>query len=213
MNYSLLLPRSVDFDEFKPYLYPNYTKLKERPLLFALLQIMWDRGEPNGYANHITSNPLPNTPTKHVTMEMSYGDHQVANIATEVEARTLNLKVRKPFLDVGRDTTGVISGWGLTDLGAMPLDDNALIVWDIGPYRSPDAPNCKDNSEDTYCGTPSPPLDNVPNRIGTDPHDLNIDSMATLRHQIAEYIKPGGHLIDVCSAGPCYGAGWVGAPK
>ncbi len=211
MNYSMLLPRSVDFDEFKPYFYPNYTKLQERPLLFALMQIMWDRGEPNGYANHITSNPLPNTPVKHVTMEMSYGDHQVSNIATLVEARTLGLKSRSPWLDNGRDVNAAVSPWGLTTLGAMPLDDNALIAWDIGPYRTPADPSaCKDNSGDTWCGTPSTPSENAPNRIGTDPHDLNIDTMATLRHQIAEYIKPNGHLVEVCGALPCYGAAWTG---
>jgi len=211
MNYSLLLTRSVDFDEFKPYFYPNYTKLQERPLLFALMQIMWDRGEPNGYANHITSNPLPDTPVKHVTMEMSYGDHQVANIATEVQARTMGLKVRKPYLDQGRDVNGSISGWGLTTLGSMPLDDNALIVWDIGPYRTPvDASACRDRSSDTWCGTPSPPSGNFPNSVGTDPHDLNIETMATLRHQIAEYIKPNGKLIDVCGGLQCYGAAWTG---
>lgn len=211
MNYSLLLTRSVDFDEFKPYFYPNYTKLEERPLLFALMQIMWDRGEPNGYANHITSDPLPNTPVKHVTMEMSFGDHQVANIATEVQARTMGLKVRKPYLDATRDTNGSISGWGLSTLGAMPLDDNALIVWDIGPYRTPtDASACRDRSSDTWCGTPSPPAGNVPNRVGTDPHDLNIETMASLRHQIAEYIKPNGKLVEVCGGLPCYGAAWAG---
>ena len=210
MNYSTLLTRSVDFDDFKPYFYPNYPKLVQRPLLFALMQIMWDRGEPNGYANHITSDPLPNTPTKKVVMEMSYGDHQVANIATEVQARTMGLKVRRPYMDLTRDTTGTIHAWGLQTLGAMPLDDNALISWDIGPYRTPDAPNCKDNSNDTWCGTPAPPFENLPNRVGTDPHDLNIETMATLRHQIAEFIKPGGKLIDVCGATPCYGAGWTG---
>ena len=212
MNYSLLLPRSTDFDEFKPYFYPSYVKLEERPLLFALMQIMWDRGEPNGYANHITSNPLPNTPAKHVLMEMSFGDHQVANIATMVQARTLGLKTRQPFLDAGRDTNQSISTWGLNTLGSMPLDDNALISWDIGPYRSPDASNCKIRSSDTFCGTPAPPLGDTPNRVGSDPHDHNINTMATLRHQIAEYIKPGGHLVEVCGSAPCYGAGWTG-PK
>ena len=211
MNYSLLLTRSVDFDEFKAFFYPNYTKLRERPLLFGLMQIMWDRGEPNGYANHITSNPLPNTPVKHVTMEMSFGDHQVSNIANLVEARTLNLKVRQPWLNAGRDTNGGVSPWGLTTLGALPLDDNAIIAWDIGPYRTPESSSCKDHSSDTWCGTPSPPADNSPNRVGTDPHDFNIETMATLRHQIAEFIKPNGHLIDVCGGLPCYGGHWAGS--
>ncbi len=210
MNYSTLLTRSVDFDDFKPVMYSAYKTLRERPLLFAMIQIMWDRGEPNGYANHITSNPLPNTPTKNVVMEMSYGDHQVANVTTEVQARTMGLKLRTPYLDTGRDVNGSVYGWGLSTLGALPLNENALIAWDIGPYRDKDNPNCDTSTGGTKCGVPSPPADNLPNRIGTDPHDLNIDSSAALRHQIAEYIKPGGTLINVCGAKACYGDTWTG---
>ena len=213
MNYSMLLPRSTDFDEYKPYFFPVYTKLIQRPLLLGLMQISWDRGEPNGYANHITSDPLPNTPVKHVTMEMSFGDHQVSNLATLVEARTLGLKVRQPYLDSGRDTTGAATPWGLTTLGTMPLSDNGLIVWDIGPMRYPTDPApCRVRTEQAFCGTPAPPTDNEPNRVGGDPHDHNIRTMATLRHQIAEYIKPNGHLINVCGLLPCYGGAFTGTP-
>lgn len=213
MNYSMLLPRSTDFDEFKPYFYPVYTKLSQRPLLFGLMQISWDRGEPDGYANHITSNPLPNTPVKHVTMEMSFGDHQVSNVATLVEARTLGLKVRQPYLEANRDTYGAATPWGLSTLGAMPLSDNGLIVWDIGPMRYPaDPAPCRVRTEQTFCGTPAPPSDNEPNRLGGDPHDQNIRTMATLRQQIGDYIKPNGHLNEVCGILPCFGSAYTGAP-
>lgn len=30
--------------------------------MIALLQMLWDRGEADGYAQHLTSDPLPNTP-------------------------------------------------------------------------------------------------------------------------------------------------------
>ena len=55
---------------------------------------MWDRGEPNGYANHMTDDPLPGTPPHKVLIEMAYGDHQVANVQTEVEARTIGAPLR-----------------------------------------------------------------------------------------------------------------------
>ena len=51
MNYSLLLPRSVDFDAFAAVLYPNYPDELCRPLILSLLPILWDRGERNGYAH------------------------------------------------------------------------------------------------------------------------------------------------------------------
>ena len=89
MNYSTLLTRSVDFADYALVLYPSYPNESERPLLLAMIQMMWDRGEPDGYANHMTSDPLPGTPAHHVLIDMAYGDHQVSNVATEVEARTI----------------------------------------------------------------------------------------------------------------------------
>ena len=71
MNYSTLLPRSVDFDEFAQVLYGYYPDETARPLVLDIIQMLWDRGEPNGYARRMTTNPLPNTPEHHVLIEMS----------------------------------------------------------------------------------------------------------------------------------------------
>ena len=72
MNYSTLLRRSVDFDLYAhgeiegvdtpAGLYDSYPNELERPLLLSLIQLLWDRGEANGYAHHMTSDPLPGTP-------------------------------------------------------------------------------------------------------------------------------------------------------
>ena len=59
MRYSLLLPRSVDFDSFAAILYPSYPDELARPLMLSLIQMLWDRGEPNGYAHRMTDLPLP----------------------------------------------------------------------------------------------------------------------------------------------------------
>ena len=69
-------------------LYPAYTNELQRPLVLALIQMLWDRSDPNGYAHHMTTDPLPNTPPHKVLLHQAFGDHQVANVATEVEART-----------------------------------------------------------------------------------------------------------------------------
>ncbi len=203
MNYSTLLTRSVDFSDYATFLYYAYRDEGQRPLTFALMQLMWDRGEPNGYAAHMTSDPLPNTPRHTVLIEMSYGDHQVANVTTEVEARTIGAKVRRPSLDPGR-APEVTDQFGIPTLGGLPLSrGNAFIAWDIGPLRT-------ENGEQK--GTPSPPSTNTPPAIGVDPHDLVIESEARIRRQIAEFMRPGGQLIEVCGAKPCYAAGWTGAP-
>ena len=62
MNYSTLLQRSVDFDAYSPFLYGGYPNQLERQLWISQIQLLWDRGESNGYAHHITDRPLPGTP-------------------------------------------------------------------------------------------------------------------------------------------------------
>ena len=46
MNYSVLLPRSVDFDLFVVILYPSYPDETARPLILDLMQMLWDRATP-----------------------------------------------------------------------------------------------------------------------------------------------------------------------
>ena len=60
MNYSVLaqpLRRLRQVREFG--LYPNYPDTLARPLVLSLVQMLWDRGESNGYANTIGDDPLP----------------------------------------------------------------------------------------------------------------------------------------------------------
>jgi hypothetical protein len=208
MNYSTLLTRSVDFDDYALVLYPSYPVESERPLLLAMIQMLWDRGEPNGYANHMTSDPLPNTPAHHVLIEMAYGDHQVTNVATEVEARTIGAPLRYPTLDPGR-TPGYVNFFPQIPQLDLPTDadGNGMFVWDIGPKR----PNPMGG--DPLGTDPAPITNTAPDdSFGTDPHDTVINTSADIRHQIAEFLKPDGQIIDVCGPDPCYAAGWTGPP-
>jgi hypothetical protein len=61
MNYSTLLNRSVDFDDFNPFFIGPYPDELTYQLNLSLIQMLWDRGENDGYANHLTSDPLPGT--------------------------------------------------------------------------------------------------------------------------------------------------------
>jgi hypothetical protein len=199
MNYSLLVERSVDFDPFGSVLDGSYPDRLERPLLLSLIQTLWDRGEPNGYAWHMTGDPPANTPPHKVLQILSFGDHQVANVGTEIEARTIGSKLRLPAVDPGRHTD-VTPYYGIPPIGQFPFDgDAALVVWDIGPLRAGGT-----------LGTPAPPISNTPPRIGVDPHDLVIESEPSVRRQIAEWLRIDGHLIDVCGTAPCHAAGWTG---
>jgi hypothetical protein len=77
INYSVLLPRSRDWDTYSLVMYPAYRKQLERPLALDLIQNLWDRGEGDGYAQHMTSSPLPNTPSHTVLLHVAFGDQQV----------------------------------------------------------------------------------------------------------------------------------------
>jgi hypothetical protein len=199
MNYSTLLQRSTDFTPYAegrllgaisedlevidtPFgLYDNYPNELERPLIFALMQMLWDRGEANGYAHHMTTDPLPNTPAHTVLLHEAFGDHQVTNITTEVEARTIGASVYQPALAPGRHAD-VNPYFDIPAIGGFPFAGSALVVWDSG--------------------TPTPPTTNTPNFGGSDPHGRP-RAQATGRTQKSEFLKPNGAVVDVCSGAPC----------
>ncbi|MFN8601804.1 MAG: hypothetical protein U0842_15155 [Candidatus Binatia bacterium] len=63
--------------------------------------MLWDRGEANGYIQHLSSDPYPATPTHSSMYLMAFGDHQVANVGTTVASRTIGAHVRQPALREG----------------------------------------------------------------------------------------------------------------
>ena len=203
MNYSTLLQRSVDFDMYAKGdvegaetplgLYDNYPDELDRQLVFGLMQMLWDRADPNGYAQHMTSDPLPNTPPHKVLMHVGFGDHQVADVSAEVQARTIGARVHQPGLAADRprfrdrpypDEPAPAPFQGLASLGdpGYSADGSALIFWDTRK-------------------TPPPPAGNVPPREGDDPHEAPRRSAAARRQKDA-FLRPDGKVIDVCG-GPC----------
>jgi hypothetical protein len=197
MNYSLLLTRSIDFAPFSALLYPSYPDELARPLILSLTQTLWDRGDPDGYAWHITGTPYRNTPRHTVLLHMAFGDHQVANVATEVEARTIGARLREPALDPGRSLE-VQPFYGIRRIQHTPFHGSALVVWDIGPLRAGGT-----------LGTPPPPNTNTPPSVGVDPHGRT-GREAAAQLQFSEFLKLGGAFIDTCDSHPCYAAGWTG---
>ena len=86
---NLLVQRSVDFAPFGSLLYPAYPDQSLHPWLLDLVQQLWDRGDPDGYAQQMTDHPLPDTPAHQVLMQIAYGDFQVSDYSAAVEARTV----------------------------------------------------------------------------------------------------------------------------
>ena len=101
--------------------------------------MLWDRGEPNGYAHRMTDNPLPNTPAHKVLLSVALGDHQVSNFQADVEARTIGARTHTPILYPGRwPDTDVL--WNVPAIASYPYDGSAVIYFDIGPERANPAP-------------------------------------------------------------------------
>jgi hypothetical protein len=195
MNFSLLVTRAVPFAPFRDVLYKSYTGGVERALLASMLQILWDRSDANGYAWHMTRNPYPGTPRHTVLLHEAFGDHQVANVATEVEARVIGAHLRTPALDPGR-SRDKRPFFGIRRIARLPWDGNALVVFDIGPERGD-------------LGTPPAPVGNEPPTAGVDPHSrTGFESAAAA--QFSEFLKIGGTFVDTCGGRPCYAAGWAG---
>src|SRR5438270_13971497 len=88
MNYSVLLPRSVDFDQFAELLYPAYPDEESRPLIFDIIQLLWDPGEPDRSAQRMTSNPLPATPPPHVLLHVARVRHPATDYQADRQAGT-----------------------------------------------------------------------------------------------------------------------------
>ena len=104
MDYANVLgPRSKDFAPFGQILFASYTDKSMSPVILDLMQQLWDRGDPDGYAQQMTSKPLPNTPSHTVLMQVAYGDHQVSMYSAAVEARTVGASAHEPALDLNNN--------------------------------------------------------------------------------------------------------------
>jgi hypothetical protein len=150
----------------------------------------------------MTDDPYPNTPPHEVYLNVAFGDHQVTNWASDVMARTVGARLRAPAIDPGRHPAGDNAYWGLERIEEYPYVGSAMVVADIGPLRDEDG---------RTRGTTPPPVDNVPNREGVDPHGPDASETTFGMASIAAFLSPEGHVIDICGERPCYLDGWEGA--
>jgi len=185
MNYSTLINRSVDAAPFLQVLDQTYPDKLDQQLIFSLIQMLWDRGEADGYAENMTTDPLPGTPAHQILMQVAFGDHQVAPVSAAVEARTIGASLHRPALDPGR-SLDVTPYWGIPTIPQYPFHGSAMTVWDSG--------------------TPPVPLTNTPPAgpaYGEDPHEMPRAQTAA-QLQKAVFLNSGA-VVDVCAAGPCHG--------
>lgn len=202
MNYSVLLPRSVDFTEFTEVFYPSYPNETARPLVLDLMQMLWDRADPDGYADRMTSDPLPDTPAHQVLLDVAFGDHQVTDYQAEVEARTIGVEAHERALYAGRwPKTNVL--WNVPQIKRYPYTGSALYYWDIGPVRENPA------DPGTTIGVEPPPYENLPDESGEDPHEAPRNTPAE-EQLVSDFFEGSIRRRDDCGGGPCYAGSFTG---
>jgi hypothetical protein len=214
MGFNTLLTRSTQFNQFLPLVYGVYPDPLERQIGISMLQMLWDRGETGGYVHRLTDEPFANTPAHRVLLHEAFGDHQVANVQTETEARTIDAVVRTPILAPGRSLDAE-PFWGIppepsssfTQAGGYQ-GPAALFVLDTGPIRVEDYDD--DGDEEVVGTNPNPisnvaPVDRIPGNLdpsawndGLDPHAPVATSPAA-QEMIIAFLGEGG-MVDPCVA-------------
>jgi hypothetical protein len=198
MNYSTLLNRSVDWEgplfdpddpdipSYSSVLYTMFPNKQEQQLVMALIQMIWDRGEGNGYAAHMTTDPLKNTPAHQVLMHVALGDFQVTNFAAEVEARTIGARVLQTALAPGRhwsvDPLYGMVPFDVSGSAIVPWAGSAIVYWDAGNLLPPNAN--------------VPPLEVPPG----DPHSKPRKNVNAAHQKTQFYLT--GFIEDVMNGGP-----------
>ena len=191
MDYGgVLLNRSIDWNQFAAIFTVSYTDPVDQQVVLQFAQLLWDRGENEGYAQHLTSNPYPGIGAKQIFIIENYGDHQVANVAAEMLARTIGAHNHQPAFDAQffgaapRLNVPVTPQWGLSKLNQGKAAMAGLVLWDYG--------------------TPTPPTDNLaPNgpAFGQDPHGFGRGNSLLLT-EITTFLSTGV-IPNECGAVAC----------
>jgi len=226
MDYAILLPRSSDYVAEKPLsaydptqvdpsdpgsvidqvgysqvLDNAYPDQSQRMLILDLIQTLWDRSDPDGYATHM-SGGLPDTPTHQVLLQLGYGDHQVANITAETEARTIGAHGAYPPLVDRRYGPYRDPFWAIPALDPTePWHGSGITVFDSGPAGNVTAQG--------HHGTDWPPTADVPNRSGDDPHEAPRRADCG-QQQKSAFLAVGGAVTLPCGGAPYFSWGWDG---
>ncbi|MFL5823142.1 MAG: hypothetical protein ACJ764_06845 [Solirubrobacteraceae bacterium] len=190
---NMLIQRSVDFTSFKAVLDHTYPDPSMYPVITDLLQQLWDRGDPDGYAAYMTSHPLPGTPTHTVLMQLAYGDFQVSMYAGAAEARTIGASAVQPALDAARSRDKNLF-YAIPTIQHYPFAGSAVEVWDSGPGR-----------------VKPPPVGNIPPTESSNNIDPHSDPRKTpdAQAQISEFLEPAGAVQNVCGGTPCHSSDYT----
>jgi hypothetical protein len=139
--YNLLLNRSADFGGFLIFLRAQYFSGLDVQLVIDLVDLLWDRAEPDGYVGYIRDDMLPGTPKHDVLIHVAIGDHQVTPLGAHFIARTVGAQNLRA---VNREIFGVPDA-------PSGFSGSGMVEWSFG--------------------LPPAPITDIPMTLGADPHD------------------------------------------
>jgi hypothetical protein len=173
-NYSLLMPRSIDFTPFFAVTKLVYTDSLDRAVLLNALQSLWDSVDPSSHYRHIKAEPFPNTPPHEVLLASATGDYQVALLSNEITVRS--------------------------DIGVVLLQDYGKPV--DGVVETP-YPHVGSGLVNYSFGNPWAEMTNLPpvqDELG-DPHGKPRKLLHHMQQKV--HFLETGEIIDVCGGDGC----------
>jgi hypothetical protein len=203
MNFSLLMQRSDAWPTYRKLFTPAYKNGLDQSLLLAMVQMLWDRGEINGYAATLNSANagVPGTPQKLTLIQAAVGDKTVTETAAEILARTIGALQHAPRTVGGRHIGDV--PYINIDVITYPSIESGYTVWDRGPF-----PYLLDG--EMVDGTPLQLEINAPNMLGENPHDMPIRDPLPSQQRAALIWEH--RIINVCGGNACLAEGYDGTP-
>jgi hypothetical protein len=141
-----------------------------------------------------------------VLLQVAYGDHQVANITAETEARTIGARGLTDPIVPARLGPYVDPFWGIA---ALPTDEpwhgSAIMLFDSGPATNVTT----DQNGGTHHGTDWPQTTDTPTRGGDDPHEAPRRAPCGQTQKDA-FLAVDGAVTLPCGSGPYFSWGWDG---
>jgi hypothetical protein len=203
MNFSLLMQRSDAWPTYRALFTPAYTNGLDQSLLLAMVQMLWDRGEINGYAATLNAAnaSIPGTPQKLTLIQSAVGDKTVTETAAEILARTIGALQHAPRAVAGRHIGDV--PYINIDVIAYPSLESGYTVWDRGPF-----PHLLDG--ELVDGTPLQLETNAPNMLGENSHVMPIRDPLPAQQRAALIWEH--QIINVCGGNACLAEGYDGTP-
>ena len=138
-------------------------------------------------------------------MNVAFGDHQVTTWQADVEARTIGASAHKPVVYPGR--------WpGVEVALGNPADRQATRSRARRSSTGTTARSATDPAEPSaVVGTDPPPIENLPNRSGDDPHSGPRNAAAE-QQMVSDFLQPNkkSQITNTCKPLACFAGGFLG---